>query len=150
MSAQPPNSQAQAQVPARALDALQPLLASIPYLQRMGYTFSLTGEQLQGLMPYAEHVVGNPAVPALHGGAIGSLLQTTASVQLMLAIRSQRLPRLFSCTVEYLRSARLIDVQAAAVVVTRSRRFANVRATAWQDRADQPIAVATLQFVLVD
>ncbi|WP_022974944.1 PaaI family thioesterase [Nevskia ramosa] len=132
------------------LDAMQPLFASIPYLRKMGFEFSVDDEQLRVRLPYAEQIVGNPKVPALHGGAIGSLLQTTASVQLMLATRSLRLPRLFSCTVEYLRSARLIDVQASAVVVTRSRRFANVRATAWQDRADQPIAAATLQFVLVD
>ncbi|WP_293393123.1 PaaI family thioesterase [Nevskia sp.] len=132
------------------LDAMQPLFASIPYLSKMGFEFSADDEQLGVRLPYAEQIVGNPKVPALHGGAIGSLLQTTASVQLMLATRSLRLPRLFSCTVEYLRSARLIDVQASAIVVTRSRRFANVRATAWQDRADQPIAAATLQFVLVD
>ncbi len=133
-----------------SLDAMQPLLASIPYLRKMGFEFSVDGEQLRVRLPYAEEIVGNPKVPALHGGAIGSLLQTAASVQLMLATRSLRLPRLFSCTIEYLRSARLIDVQASAIVITRSRRFANVRATAWQDRADQPIAVATLQFVLVD
>lgn len=132
------------------LDAMQPLFASIPYLRKMGFEFSVDDEQLRVRLPYAEPIVGNPKVPALHGGAIGSLLQTTASVQLMLATRSLRLPRLFSCTIEYLRSARLIDVQASAVVITRSRRFANVRATAWQDRADQPIAAATLQFLLVE
>lgn len=132
------------------LDAMQPLFASIPYLRKMGFEFGVDDEQLRVRLPYAEQIVGNPKVPALHGGAIGSLLQTTASVQLMLATRSLRLPRLFSCTVEYLRSARLIDVQASAIVVTRSRRFANARATAWQDRPDQPIAAATLQFVLVD
>ena len=81
---------------------------------------------------------------------MAALLETTASAQVMLAMRSLRLPRLFTCTTEYLRSARLIDVQASAVVVTRSRRYANVRATAWQDRADQPIVVATMQFLLVD
>lgn len=132
------------------LDAMQPLFASIPYLRKMGFEFSIDGGQLRARLPYVEQIIGNPKVPALHGGALGSLLQTTASVQLMLATRSLRLPRLFSCTIEYLRSAKLVDVQASAVVVTRSRRFANIRATAWQDRAEQPVAVATLQFLLVE
>ncbi len=135
---------------AYGLDAMQALFASIPYLGKMGFEFQVDGDQLLSRLPYTEQIVGNPKVPALHGGAIASLLQTTASVQVMLATRSLRLPRLFSCTAEYLRSARLIDLQAAAVVVTRSRRYANVRATAWQHRTDQPVAVATLQFLLVD
>lgn len=138
--------------PSHGIDALQALFATIPYLRRMGFEFGLDdgNGQIRVRLPYRDEIVGNPKVPALHGGAMAALLETTASAQVMLATRSLRLPRLFTCTAEYLRSARLIDVQASAVVVTRSRRYANVRATAWQDRADQPIVVATMQFLLVD
>lgn len=129
---------------------LPPALAEQPYLRTLGLALDMETTPVRGLMPYHECVVGNPRVPALHGGALACLLQTTAAGELMRVNRSETAPRMSSCTVEYLRSADLIDCHASAVVVTRSRRYANLRASVWQSREDQPVAVATIHFLLAD
>ncbi|MGB1426653.1 MAG: hypothetical protein ACPG6T_09200, partial [Paracoccaceae bacterium] len=53
--------------------ALAALLASIPYIQFLGIEFDRRGDELTAVMPYHEKLVGNPMLPALHGGAAGRL-----------------------------------------------------------------------------
>lgn len=129
---------------------LQDIIEAMPYAQTLGIAFRFEAGCLRTRLPSAGHLLGNPVVRSVHGGAIGSLLQITARAQAMIAIKSDSMPRMFACSIEYLQAAQAAELFAVATVMSRSRRYANVRAVAFQEREDQPVAAATVQLLLVD
>ena len=48
-------------------------LNRIPYAQILGVKPIVIGEEFTLVMPYVETNIGNPVLPALHGGAISGL-----------------------------------------------------------------------------
>ena len=112
----------------------------IPYAAFLGLRAELKGDELTLVMPFAEHLVGNPLLPALHGGVVGALMEVTALTQLAIASRSTTFAKTVDINVDYLRSGRPIDTFARARVVRIGRRLANVQAEAWQLERAQPIA----------
>ena len=92
-----------------AFAALRRAIRGLPYVQTLGFDVSCEATGLRGNLPFAEHLIGNPLVPALHGGVIAALLHFTAAAQLMLELQSEKLPQIFTCTIEYLASPELQD-----------------------------------------
>lgn len=121
----------------------------IPYARFMGITAELVDGDVVGRMRYADHLVGNPTVPALHGGTLGALMESTAIFKLLWQGETTGVPKTINITVEYLRSARPEDVFARAEFTRHGRRVANVRVFAYQDDPERPAAVATAHFLLV-
>jgi uncharacterized protein (TIGR00369 family) len=107
-----------------------------------------TGELL-GRLRYSQKLVGNPMLPALHGGAIGALMESTAIFELLLSAQTTVLPKTINITVEYLRSGRPVDTYAHAIVTKQGRRVANVRVHAWQAERERPIAFAHAHFLIL-
>ena len=125
------------------------LFAPIPYAQFLGLRSELLGGELRGVMPFSEHLVGNPTIPALHGGTIGAFLEMTAVAELARRAGG-RLPRTIGVTVDYLRSGRPHDTFARVEVKRMGRRIANVVAEAWQDDPARPIALLYGRFLLAE
>lgn len=115
-------------------------IARIPYAKFLGVRAELKGDELTLIMPFAPHLVGNPILPALHGGVVGALMEVTALTQLAIASKSETFPKTIDVNIEYLRSGRPLDTYARARVVKIGRRIANVQAEAWQGERSQPIA----------
>jgi acyl-coenzyme A thioesterase PaaI-like protein len=93
-------------------------------------------------------MIGNPALPALHGGSTGALLESAAVFELLFRLEAVVLPKIVTITIDYLRSARPLDTHARGVITRQGRRVANMRVEAWQlDRA-QPIATAHAIFLV--
>ncbi|MBW2507873.1 MAG: PaaI family thioesterase [Deltaproteobacteria bacterium] len=126
-----------------------PLQEAIPYTRFMGITAELVDGDVRGRMKYSDHLVGNASVPALHGGTLGALMESTAIFKLLWHGETEAVPKTINITVEYLRGARPQDVLAKAVFTRHGRRVANVRVFAYQDDPDKPVAVATAHFLLV-
>lgn len=127
---------------------LQAILDSIPYVRFLGVRAEPRGDEITTILPFSQHLVGNPMLPALHGGVIGAFLEITAVVQLVWQIRSEYLPKTVDIGIDYLRSGRPLETYGRAVVTKHGRRVANVRVEAWQEDRQRPIAAAHGHFLL--
>ena len=99
-------------------------------------------------LPYHPQLVGNPETGVLHGGAVTSLLDATCGAavfaRLMKAIRIATL----DLRIDYLRPATPPqDVLARATCYRLARQVAFVRAVAYHDDMDRPIASAASTFM---
>jgi uncharacterized protein (TIGR00369 family) len=126
------------------------LLDTLPYARFLGLKTERDGDALTVTMPFADHLIGNPLLPALHGGSTAAMLELTAIAQVALIWPRLRLPRPITVTTAYLRSGRPQDVHARARISRAGRRVAHVLAEAWQDDPGQPIASLTAHFSLDD
>jgi acyl-coenzyme A thioesterase PaaI-like protein len=124
------------------------LVAAVPYARFLGLSFSIVEGELRGLLRHDPGHIGNPHVPAIHGGVIGALLETTSMMGLLAQSESETLPRIISITVEYHRTARPVDTWSRAEITRQGRRLATVRSMAWQDDPQSPVAVAGAHFLL--
>jgi acyl-coenzyme A thioesterase PaaI-like protein len=124
------------------------LMAAIPYAGFLGLRAEFTPLGLLCTMPFSERIIGNPVLPAIHGGVTGAFLENTALVVLMAESGTPALPKTINITVEYLRSGRPVETYAAGVITRHGRRVANVRVDAWQEDRQHPIAVASAHFLL--
>jgi acyl-coenzyme A thioesterase PaaI-like protein len=129
-------------------DELDGLLQRIPYARFLGVRMQLHGDEMTGVLPFAEHLIGNPLLPALHGGVIGAFMEMTAIGQLLIAESLMRQPRPVDVSIDYLRSGRPVDTYARTVIKKVGRRIANVQVEAWQDARAAPIAVLHGHFLL--
>ena len=134
-------------------ETLQAVLARIPYVRHLGAYAELAGDEMTAVLPFAEHLIGNPLLPALHGGVIGGFMELTAVIQLSIVQPSNgggpvRLPKPIDVTVEYLRSGRPVTTYARAEVKKVGRTIANVQVEAWQDARANPIAALRGHFLV--
>lgn len=128
-------------------DPLEPLLSS-PYVKRLGVEFDRHGDELTGRLPYSESLIGNPLIPALHGGALGAFMEMTASAALLAASDLVSLPKPIDVAVDYLRPGKPHDVFARATITRQGSRVANVRVEAWQGRRGAPVATLHGHFLI--
>lgn len=154
------------QIKLRRDGALAALVSSIPYLQFLGIRFDRRGDELTAVMPYDPKLIGDPRLPALHGGATASFLETAAIVELAWSAMWEdveagrltpdaalpdslpRLPKTIDITVDYLRSGLPRDAYARARVVRSGRRYASVQVESWQDNRARLLAQATCHFLM--
>jgi uncharacterized protein (TIGR00369 family) len=123
-------------------------LQRAPYARFLGMRVDIEGDEITGVLPFAQHLIGNPVLPALHGGVIGAFMEMTAIARMTLAQPDRRIPKTIDITIEYLRPGRPMDTYARADLRKVGRRVANIHVEAWQDRRDQPIAFLRGHFLL--
>ena len=131
-----------------AFQGVESFLQRVPYVRFLGMRVELAGDEMTAVLPFAQHLIGNPMLPALHGGVIGAFLEMTALAQLALTQPAGRVPKTIDVTIEYLRSARAQDTYARATLRKIGRRVANVQVEAWQESRAQPVAGMTGHFLL--
>lgn len=131
-----------------AVPDINALIQSIPYAQFLGMTVEQRGNEITALLHYSEKLIGNPVLPALHGGVIGAFLELTSVAQLTFETGTDALPKSIGLTFDYLRSGRPVDTYARARITKHGRRVATVSAEAWQDDRSKPIATSHGHFLL--
>ncbi|MFT7106200.1 MAG: acyl-coenzyme A thioesterase PaaI-like protein [Yoonia sp.] len=142
--------------------ALQKLVSGVPYIQFLGIQIDRRGDELTAILPFAERLVGNPTLPAIHGGVTAAFLEVTAIMELSWAMIWEdmeagkvaddapriSLPKTVDFTVDYLRSGLPRDAYARARVNRSGRRFASVHVEAWQDNRTRLFAQGTGHFLM--
>ena len=88
-------------------------------------------------MPFSPKIIGNPILPAIHGGMTGAFLETTAILGVRRELGIAALPKPIGLTVNYLRSGRALDTFANVSIVKQGRRIVAFEARAWQDDRGQ-------------
>jgi uncharacterized protein (TIGR00369 family) len=124
------------------------VVAAIPYARFLGVDVQQQGNEVITVLPFAEQLVGNPILPAIHGGVIGALLEITAVLQLLYETACERLPKTVDVNFDYLRSGRAVTTYGRAIVNRQGRRVANVRSEIWQESRDRPIALSQGHYLL--
>ena len=99
-------------------------------------------------MRYHPELIGNTFLPAIHGGTLGAMLEMAAIFHLLWETETETVPKIVNITVDYLRSARPVDVIACAKVTKQGRRMVNVFAEAWQEDRSRPVATANAHFLV--
>lgn len=127
---------------------LQQLIDAIPYCRFLGIQVDRKGSELTMILRFDRKLIGNPVLPALHGGVIGAFLETTAIAQLLLETEATELPKPVDIGIDYLRSGKPVDTYARAEITKHGRRVCNVRAEAWQDEHTRPIAALHGHFLV--
>ncbi|MBS8227661.1 PaaI family thioesterase [Vannielia litorea] len=146
--------------------ALHRLVDGISFARFLGIRFDRRGDELTAVLPFDPKLIGNPMLPALHGGATAGFLEMAAVVQLAWQeLWSQiegsqfdierfieggvpRLPKTIDFSVDYLRAGLPRDAYARARVNRSGRRYASVHVEAWQDNVNRPFAQATGHFLM--
>jgi uncharacterized protein (TIGR00369 family) len=120
--------------------------ANSPFARCLG--IRIAGDDGTLVMPFSPKIIGNPILPAIHGGMTGAFLETSAIVGVMRELGVSALPKPIGLTINYLRSGRALDSFASASIVKQGRRIVAFEAKAWQDDAERPIASAFGHFML--
>ena len=123
------------------------LVERIPYARFIGLRTERDEEGLVCVLPFKEAIVGNAALPAVHGGVVGALLEMTALLALI-EEGDERTAKSINFSTDYLRSAGPHETRARAEIVKLGRRIANVRVIAWQDDPERPVAAGIGNFRL--
>lgn len=121
-----------------------------PYAAFLGIERQVSPDGQEGdvyRMPFKPELIGNPVLPALHGGVVGGFAETAALLHLMFTNsqapgRDVPSPRGVDFAIDYLRSAKPIDTFARCTTIRQGSRVALVHVTVWQDDPSRPVVSA--------
>ncbi len=147
-------------------EALAWLVGAVPYIRFLGIRFDRQGDEITAHLPFKPMLIGNPTIPALHGGVTAAFLEVAALIELSWStlwedIAAGRigpealdpghlppLPKTIDFTVDYLRAGQPRDCYAKARVNRSGRRYASVHVEGWQDSRDKPFASAVVHCLM--
>jgi uncharacterized protein (TIGR00369 family) len=135
---------------ARATGDSTVLLRAIPYARFLGLEMMREAGTPLGVLRFGEHLVGDATIPALHGGTLAALLESTAIMAVMIDPATTTMPRTITITIDYLRSGRAMDTFCRPRIVRQGRRVAVVAVEAYQDDRDKPVATAVVHLLVAD
>ncbi|MDY7564381.1 PaaI family thioesterase [Pseudomonas sp. RTC3] len=131
---------------AREQGSYERLFELIPYAKLIGIECSRQDDALLFRLPANKDNIGNPLLPALHGGVIAGFMELAAAMHLLVATGSGSVPKIIDFSVDYLRAGYFRDTYAQCQVWRQGRRVANVAVTAWQSTSAEPVATARAHF----
>jgi len=122
------------------------LLALIPYATLIGIQCHREADGVVFCLPANRDNIGNPLLPAIHGGVIAGFMELAAALQLILFTGTGQIPRIIDFSIDYLRAGLYRDTYARCQLWRQGRRVTNVAITAWQADPGEPIATARAHF----
>ncbi|MCV6585989.1 MAG: PaaI family thioesterase [Marinibacterium sp.] len=122
----------------------------IPHAKALGLEILEIGNgEAEIVMPYGEHLVGNPKTGVIHGGAVSALMDTCCGAAVMCHPATPPSTATLDLRIDYMRGAtpgQAVRARATCHHITRSVAF--VRAEAFDDDPDSPVAAATGSFTV--
>ena len=133
----------------------QVIIDALPYASFLGMKAQQVDGDWQFILPPQKHNVGNPTLPALHGGAIAGFMEMSAVIYLMMnmdveeiAGHEPRVPKVVDFSIDYIRACRLETTHAACEILRRGRRLTNIAVRIWQQNPDVFCAAARVHYLV--
>tara|TARA_B100000780_G_C21125549_1_gene456603 strand:+ start:3159 stop:3599 length:441 start_codon:yes stop_codon:yes gene_type:complete len=133
---------------ARSTSSPQDIVDLIPYSRFIGAQAKVAESGVFYWLDRRPSNIGNPTLPAIHGGVIGGFLELVASIELLYSSEVSGIPKVIDFSLDYLRPGRYKTIYASCTVLRQGKKLVNVAATAWQDDVSKPIATARCHFLL--
>ncbi|BCV33066.1 PaaI family thioesterase [Shewanella algae] len=124
------------------------LLEHVPYARFIGMQVDRFGDELVFRLPAKDDNIGNPVLPAIHGGVIAGFMEMSAIIQLMVFMQTSKVPKVVDFSIDYLRAGYHKDSFAECRITRQGRRVANVNIDSWQTNRKQLIATARAHFLI--
>jgi acyl-coenzyme A thioesterase PaaI-like protein len=148
-------------------ESLSEILNGVAYAKMLGAELQPPehSEALcQLVLPAEWRNVGNPQLPALHGGVIAGLMEVGGWLGGIQVLNSQAIresgqssaaagagswvpPQLVDFSIDYLRSGRLQPLYLESRLIRLGRRITNVEILAWQADRQTPVAKARAHYL---
>jgi acyl-coenzyme A thioesterase PaaI-like protein len=135
-------------IAARQAKKPQMILDLIPYSSFIGAQAKVENEIVIYWLERRASNIGNPSLPAIHGGVIGGFLELSAAIEILYVLDVIVVPKVVDFSLDYLRPGRYKTIYANCTVLRQGKKLVNVSATAWQDDPARPIATARCHFLL--
>ncbi len=129
-------------------ETLSRQIERVPYARMLG--IASCGEPGRFVLPARKSNIGNPTLPALHGGAIAGFMELSAMITVLQGEETKRIPKVIDISIDYLRAGRFVETYSRCKLNYLGRRMLNVSVVAWQESEDLPIATARAQFLVKD
>ena len=126
----------------------QQILDVIPYSSFIGVKAKIEDNRILYFMPEQHSNIGNPSLPAIHGGVIGGFMELSAAVELLYTLNIEKIPKVADFSLDYLRPGRFQTTYASCSVLRHGKKLVNVSVVAWQDSPEKPIATARCHFLV--
>ena len=133
------------------LAAILPQLASgAPHTHALGFSLVSHEDGVAILKaPYREDLIGDPDTRVLAGGLVTTLLDHTSGMAVWLALDRFTSIATLDLRIDYMRAAKPgLDLLARAKCYKLTRSIAFVRAWAYDETPDDPVAAAQSTFML--
>jgi uncharacterized protein (TIGR00369 family) len=123
---------------------------AIPHSKALGMAITQIGDGCATItMPYADHLVGDPRTGVIASGAVSALMDTCCGAAVIAEPSNPGGTATIDLRIDYMRAAtpgQSLTTTATCYHITRSVAF--VRATAYDEDAENPVATATGSFTV--
>lgn len=127
----------------------RPVVDAIPYANLIGLDYQRFGNDVIFKLPDNPDNIGNPILPAVHGGVVGGFMEMSAAIHLLMMLDTPAMPKIVDFSLDYLRPVRGgRDTFAECQVIRQGSRVANVIINAWQTKREEAVATARAHFLL--
>ncbi len=133
-----------------AVDRVNAMIRFTPQAQALGVKVTKVAKgRAWGCVPYRSDLVGDPDTGVIAGGVLTTFLDQLCGAAAILAMDEPTIVATIDLRIDYMRPAQPgRDVLAEAHCVKLGRRVAFVRATAYEDTAENPIAHVSAAFAI--
>lgn len=132
------------------VERVRAMMQWTPQARALGLEITeLRGAKVIGRVPYKPELVGDPETGVIAGGVITTFLDQLCGMAAVLAMKDPSVVATIDLRIDYMRPATPNrDVFAEAYCYKIGKSVAFVRAVAYEDTPDNPIAHATSTFMV--
>jgi acyl-coenzyme A thioesterase PaaI-like protein len=122
------------------------VIQAMPYAKLIGMTCIPIGRSLIFKLPPNEDNIGNPTLPAIHGGVIAGFMEMSATLHAVLT-QDTSIPKVVDFSIDYLSPGRLEETFAECQIIRLGTKILNVSVICWQETKKKPVATARVHLL---